>query len=287
MDTDGPADAGGKELPGIVDKLVGVVRSVGLTFAESPSCLHTSCGLRVESQDLQLAHLVEVAFDNVQIVVYGALFVVKVSVWLDLNCHVTVAAVKFANVLDVAEKAHGIGGLSGWQMEERRELGQGDCRITFPVNTRGRIHFARCYRNDSVHIDLAVRLRRNARLCHGKRRLEIPALEADREKINLCDFGQTCSDVWCSSESARCGAQPRQQVRRSAGKFDVADPNLQGFDRVGDANQLPSLLGAFPKIVHTRGNLLLVEDRLERLLDSIGESSGKWHLSFEKRNSAL
>ena len=70
-------------------------------------------------------------------------------------------------------------------------------------------------------------------------------------------------------------------------KFDVADPNLQGFDGVGDPNQLPSLLRAFTKIFHARGNLLLVEDRLERLLDLIGERSGKWHFSLEKRNSAL
>src|SRR5260221_3168919 len=123
---------------------------------------------------------------------HGAISVVEVSVRLDLNRHVTMAAVKFANVLDVAEKTHGIGGLSGWQMEERREFGQGDCRITFPVNTRGRIHFARCYRYDGIHLDLAVRLRNDARICLGKRRLEISTLQTDRAKINLCDFGQTC-----------------------------------------------------------------------------------------------
>src|SRR5258708_39114083 len=143
MDADGPTYAAGQELPGIADKLVRIVGIIGLSFAESPRCLHVSCRLRVESQDLQLAHLVEVAFDNVQIVVYGALFVVKVSVWLDLNRHVTVAAVKFTNVFDVAEKTHGIGGLSGWRMEEGREVGQGYCRITFSVNTGARKKLAR------------------------------------------------------------------------------------------------------------------------------------------------
>src|ERR1035441_7885645 len=65
MNADRPLDAAGNELPGIVQKFLGVVGVIGLTFAQSPGFLHAIFGLGVEACDLQLSHLVLVAFDDV------------------------------------------------------------------------------------------------------------------------------------------------------------------------------------------------------------------------------
>src|SRR5260370_34040453 len=75
MDADDPPHAAGKELSGIVPEFFGIVSVVGLTFAQSPGSLHPSRGMRVESYDLQPAHLVEVAFDDIMYVInVGYLF---------------------------------------------------------------------------------------------------------------------------------------------------------------------------------------------------------------------
>src|SRR5208282_4207177 len=137
MNAHGPAHGAGKELSCIVHKFLGVIGVVGLTFAQMPRCLHPSLGLCVESYDLQLAHLVEVAFDDVQVVVHGAFLVVEPGVGLDLDRHVAAAAVKLAHIFKVAQKLHRVDGLSKRHVDELRDFADGNCRVAFPVDTGG------------------------------------------------------------------------------------------------------------------------------------------------------
>ena len=65
---------------------------------------------------------------------HGAFLVVELRVGLDLNRHVAAAAVKLAYVFDVAEKAHGVGGLAGRQVDEGRDFAGGDGGGALPVD---------------------------------------------------------------------------------------------------------------------------------------------------------
>src|ERR1019366_8423360 len=198
MNAHGPAHGAGKELSGIVHKLLGVIGVVRLTFTQSPRCLHPSLGLCVESYDLQLTHLVEVAFDDVQVVVHGAFVVVEPGVVLDLNRHVAAAAVKLAHIFKVAEKTHRVDGLAKRHVDERRDFADGNCRVAFPVDTGGGINPARRHRDDGIHLNFARsllirrrgKLRRHARVGRPKRGLQVPTLQVHGEQVKLSDRGE-------------------------------------------------------------------------------------------------
>ena len=89
-------------------------------------------------------------------------------------------------------------------------------------------------------------------------------MKIDRQEVNPRDLGQGGAEVLRSGELASCSFQQGNLVRRRPREFHIADQERHSLYPVGDSRQRAPFLRALAQVVHTAGNLPLIEDCLQR-----------------------